>query len=225
MHLPPFPGFSEAAFQFLRDLKQHNERDWFKPRKETYDDELLWPLRCLVQDVAMGAAQRGLPLAGDPKASIFRIYRDTRFSKNKLPYKTHVSAYLSPSGDKKDQGGLYVHVEPGNCFLAAGFWHLEGPELRRWRHHLADDPEAFREMDGALAEKGLTLNEDDTLKRMPRGFEDHADTPLAPILKLKSFTTSRRVPDAATMTPAFTDEVLLFAEDVQPLVRYGMQVG
>lgn len=225
MHLPPFPGFSPAAFQFLRDLKAHNDREWFKPRKETFEDELVWPLQCLVTDVAAGAAQRGLPLAGDPKGSIFRIYRDTRFSKNKNPYKTHVSAYLSPTGRKDDQGGVYVHIEPGACFIAGGFWYPESPELRRWRTGIADDPEAFEVLTDALAAKGLAFDEAESLKRMPRGFEDYADAPFASALKLKSFTVSRPVADEAAMTPAFTDAVLAFAEDVQPLVRYGRAMG
>ncbi len=224
MDFPPFPGFTPAAFQFLRDLKANNRRDWFKPRKETYDDELLWPLRCLVQDVAAGARAEGLALAGDAQRSIFRIYRDTRFSRNKLPYKTHVSAYLSPTGDKEAQGGVYVHVEPEGCFLAAGWWQPEPATLRRWRSRMAEAPAPFEALVDALADKDLHFDPADSLKRMPRGFEAFAGTPLADALRLKSFTVSRRVPDAATMAPLFTGDVLAFARDVQPLVAYGAAV-
>ncbi len=225
MDLPPFPGFSPAAFTFLRSLKANNERAWFNAHKETYEDELLWPLRCLVQEVVQEAARRGLPIAGNPKSSLFRIYRDTRFSKNKLPYKTHVSAYLSPTGDKAAQGGVYIHIEPDTCFLGAGFWHPENTTLHRWRTHITAEPDAFEEMAAALAAKNLTLGAEDTLKRMPRGFEDHADSPLAPMLKLKSFTVSRPADDASTQVPGFTEQILRFADDVQPLVRYGKDFG
>lgn len=224
MHLPPFPGFTPAAFQFLRDLKANNDRAWFKPRKETFDDELVWPLQCLVQEVASEAQRRGLPLAGDPQRSLFRIYRDTRFSKNKQPYKTHVSAYLSPTGDKEAQGGVYVHVEPDRCFLASGFWHPESAFLRRWRSHLAEHPDRYEALVHELSAHGLAFDEEDALKRMPRGFEAHADGPLADALRLKSFTVSRPVADADLMTPQFTEQVMRFAEEVQPLVRYGRDV-
>ena len=99
--LPPFPGFREEAFAFLRDLRQHNERDWFKPRKATYDDELLWPARCLIGELAEALPRAGVPLTGTPKKAPFRIYRDTRFSKNKDPYKTHLGLVLSRDGTKK----------------------------------------------------------------------------------------------------------------------------
>ncbi len=224
MDFPPFPGFTPAAFEFLRNLKVHNRREWFKPRKEVYEDELQWPLRCLVQEVAAEAQRRGLPLAGDPQRSLFRIYRDTRFSNNKAPYKTHVSAYLSPTGDKDAQGGVYVHVEPDKCFLAAGYWQPESPLLRRWRSHMAAAPDAFLALTDALEAHGLTFGTDDTLKRLPRGFEQHADGPLAEAIRLKSFVVSRAVPDEVTMTPGFTEHVLAFAAGVQPLARYGMQV-
>ena len=224
MDFPPFPGFTPAAFQFLRDLKAHNDREWFKPRKEIYEDELQWPLRCLVQEVAAEAQRRGLLLAGDPQRSLFRIYRDTRFSNNKSPYKTHVSAYLSPTGDKDAQGGVYVHIEPEKCFLAAGYWHPESALLRRWRSYMVEAPDAFLGLADTLAACTLAFGTDETLKRLPRGFENHADGPLADALRLKSFVVSRAVDDVDTMTPDFTAQVLAFAADVQPLARYGMQV-
>src|SRR5690606_41334595 len=83
MDFPPFPGFRPEAFDFLRALAAHNDREWFKPRKEVYEDEVLWPFRCLVADVTREARAQGIPLAGDPQRAIFRIYRDTRFSKDK----------------------------------------------------------------------------------------------------------------------------------------------
>ncbi|MGI9175373.1 MAG: DUF2461 domain-containing protein [Rhodothermales bacterium] len=221
---PPFPGFRDEAFAFLKDLAQHNERDWFKPRKETFTDEVQWPLRCLVADAARQATHHDLSFSGDPKRSLFRIYRDTRFSKNKQPYKTHASAVLSRTGRRKEPGGLYLHIEPGHCFLAAGFWKLETPVLRRWRSRIAGEPAAFLDVRQRLEATGLTLETRESLKRMPRGFEDYAETDVAEVLRWKSFTTSRSFPDSALKTPDFTADVVQMMQDVLPLMEYGWEL-
>ncbi|MFQ5570598.1 MAG: DUF2461 domain-containing protein [Rhodothermales bacterium] len=225
MHdLPPFPGFRPEAFAFLRQLSHNNSRDWFKPRKERYDDEVLWPLQCLVADAARQASVSDLPLTGDPKRSIFRIYRDTRFSKNKQPYKTHAGAILSPTGSRKEQGVVYIHVEPGASFLGAGFWRPETSLLRAWRAHMALEPSRFLAMVRALEERGLPLETTgDALKRMPRGYEDLADSDLADYLRWKSFLVRRSVSDDALQSTDFTQVVLQMAQDTLPLLEYGWQ--
>ena len=221
---PPFPGFRDEAFAFLRALKQNNRRDWFKPRKATYTDEVQWPLRCLVVDAGRQASLRDLPLTGDPKAGLFRIYRDTRFSKNKQPYKTSAGAVLSRSGTRKDSGVVYIHVEPGASFLGAGFWRPDNDVLRRWRTHMAAHPTDFLVMVDALDAAGLTLEHGgQTLKRMPRGFTDREDTEIGDYLKWKSFTVSRPVADEAMQSPDFTDAVVQMMTDTLPLLEFGWQ--
>jgi uncharacterized protein (TIGR02453 family) len=226
MHdLPPFPGFRDEAFTFLKQLKQNNERDWFKPRKETFEDEVLWPLRCLVADASRQAAFEDLPLTGDPKKSLFRIYRDTRFSKNKLPYKTHASAVLSRSGSNKDNGVVYIHVEPGASFIGGGYWRPDNDLLRPWRNQMAQHPVGFLEVVRKLEAAGLELDNDrDKLKRMPRGFENQAESDMADYLRWKSFVVTRSVPDEALQSPAFTDQVIATAKDMLPLLAYGWDV-
>lgn len=226
MHdLPPFPGFRSEAFDFLRQLAQNNERDWFKARKTTYDDEVLWPTKCLVADAARQMASLDLPLTGDPKHSLFRIYRDTRFSKNKQPYKTHAGAVLSRSGSRKDSGVVYIHVEPDKAFLAAGYWRPEASLLRAWRARLAEAPALFLNMAHTLDAAGLTLQHgDNTLKRMPRGYETLADTEAATYLRWKSFLVTRPVPDEALQSPDFTQAVVQMARESLPLLDYGWQL-
>lgn len=220
--LPPFPGFRQEAFTFLRELAENNRRDWFKPRKATYDDEVVWPLQCLLADASREAAQRGLPLRADPRRAMFRIYRDTRFSKNKDPYKTHAGAVLSRTGSHKSSGGVYVHVQPGGCFLAAGFWQPETTLLRAWRTRMADDPGAFLALAADLEAHGLPLGpHGDPLKRMPRGFEALADTDLAEYFRWKSFIVSQPVEDAALQSPAFTQTLVTLMAAVLPLLAYG----
>ncbi|MEM1053917.1 MAG: DUF2461 domain-containing protein [Bacteroidota bacterium] len=220
---PPFPGFREEAFQFLLDLRQNNERDWFKPRKATYEDELLWPARCLVGELAEALPRAGVPLTGNPKKAPFRIYRDTRFSKNKDPYKTHLGLVLSRDGDKKNPGALYIHVEPGGSFLAAGFWQPDSPLLRLFRERLVNRPDEWLAIADDLGQAGIEINDGPSgkLKRMPRGFESYADSPVADTLKLKGLVAQRNVDVARTKTPAFSEDVVEFAKDVLPLLAWG----
>ena len=170
-----------------------------------------------------GAPRAGVPLTGSPKKSPFRIYRDTRFSKNKAPYKTHLGLVLSRDGNKDSPGALYVHVEPDHCFLAAGFWRPEGPLLRLWRERIANAPEAWLALVADLEADGLSLGTgpSDTLKRMPRGFEALADSPAADYLRWKGTVASRDVPPEAVMSPSFADDVVAFARDALPLLAWG----
>lgn len=222
LDFPPFPGFRDEALTFLRGLKRHNDRDWFNERKAVYEDEVRWPMRCLVADLVRRSGERGLPLTGDPKRSVFRIYRDIRFSKDKRPYKTHVSAALTRSGDKGDDGAVYVHVQPGRSFIAVGFWHLERDLLGAWRQRMVEWPAAWLGVRDALAAHDLTLSDDDDrLKRLPRGYSEAADSPVADYLRWKSFLVEEAVDDDAVQTPDFTDRVLDVAERARPLLDFG----
>lgn len=217
----PFPGFSPEAFAFLRALAAHNDRDWFKARKAQFDEELMVPLRLLVRDVAEACAALSIPLRADPKKSVFRIYRDVRFSKDKTPYNTHVAATWTRSGARNAPGGVYVHVEPDNSFLAAGFWSPPTPLLRQLRAAIASEGPAFLSIAAALTGDGFELRAHDTLKRMPRGYEDFKDTALDEHLRRKGVIAVYPVEDAKTMTPAFTETVLHVVHAARPLLEFG----
>jgi uncharacterized protein (TIGR02453 family) len=165
----------------------------------------------------------GIELSGEPKKSIFRIYRDVRFSKNKEPYKRHVAAVLSRSGSKKESGGLYVHVEPGGCFVAAGFWQPEKELLRAWRQELVDQPGTFMGILHDLEDSGLQLVEHDVLKKPARGF-DSPDPEIQEVLRHKSFLVSRPFEDTALNSPDFADDVITMARAAQPLLRFGWRL-
>lgn len=107
-----FPGFAAADLAFLTGLAAHNDRDWFTANRAIYDQRLKPTLAALIDALNVAFAARDLPLAGDPKKSVFRIHRDVRFSKDKRPYKTHVSATLTRDGQKLSPGLVYVHIEP-----------------------------------------------------------------------------------------------------------------
>ncbi|MDP3803419.1 DUF2461 family protein [Brevundimonas sp.] len=107
-----FPGFAPADLAFLSDLAVHNDRDWFTANRAVYDERLRPALGALIADASTACAARGLPLGGDPNKSQFRLHRDVRFSKSKLPYKTHLSAVLTRDGLKMSPGMAYIHIEP-----------------------------------------------------------------------------------------------------------------
>lgn len=222
--LPPFPGLTDRALGFLRDLKANNDRAWFLPRKDTYNDELRDPMQSLVAQLGRELPARGIPLSGDPQRDVFRVYRDTRFSKDKTPYKTHVAAVLGRNGDRRAPGVLYVHVEPGASRVGGGFWRPDRAFLRRWRERLVADPEAFLQIVGDLEAAGLRVETSGSkLTRMPRGFDDARESPAAEYLLWKGGVAAVRddVPDEAVQSPAFADLVVETAERVRPLLEYG----
>jgi uncharacterized protein (TIGR02453 family) len=219
--LPPFPGFRPEAFRFLRQLRKNNDRAWFKPRKGTYEDELMWPMQCLVAELGRELPARGVPLAGDPARALFRIYRDTRFSANKDPYKTYVAAYLSRSGDRKEDGGLYVHVGHDECFFGSGFWNSDKALVSRWRERLASAPGEFLDAVATLEEAGLEVRMQDPLKRMPRGYEPAADSPAAEYLKAKGLFATRNFTQEEAGSPELAATIADTAVATLPLLRWG----
>lgn len=218
--LPPFPGFRAEAFGFLRGLTDNNRRDWFKPRKQVFEDEVDGPMDCLVADVSRRMAAAGLPLRGDPDASRFRIYRDQRFTDDPRPYKTHVSAVFDRSGRRETPGVVYVHVKPGGSYLAAGFYRPKARYLRPVRQRIAADPDAFERLLDTMRERGLPVTPPETLTGMPRGFAAHREAPYAALLKWKGYLVRRDVPDEALTEPAFAMEVVRLAHESMPLLEF-----
>ena len=216
-----FAGFRAAAFEFLNELRDHNDPTWFKPRKAIYETEVLAPLRDLVAAVADALERAGLPLVGDPRHGIFRIYRDVRFSPDKRLYKTHAGAVLTRTGDKRNPGLLYLHVAPGESMTAAGFWHPQPDLLARLRRAILVDAEAFLGMAARLEKAGHSISSDERLSRPPRGFEAAKGTPVAEYVGWKSFTAHHPLSDAEMQSPAVVDRIADFANLVMPLLEWG----
>src|SRR6516164_5525906 len=206
-----FPGFRPAAFAFFRELQDNNAPAWFKPRKALYEAEVLAPFRELIAAVGERLAQAELPLAGDPRRGIFRIYRDVRFSPDKRLYKTHAGAVLTRSGGRREPGVLYIHVAPGESMAAAGFWHPEPSLLARLRRALLADPGDFLSIVALLAKADCPLSSDDKLSRPPRGFEAAKGTPVAEHVGWKSFTAHRMLNDGEMQSSALVDRIVDFA--------------
>ena len=223
---PDFQGFPPTAFSFLQNLKKHNERGWFKPRKETYDNDLKFPMECLLSAFTPDRRPANFPLRGNPKRGIFRIYRDVRFAKDKSPYKTHVGAVMTRSGDKRDPGLIYTHIEPGGSFLSAGFYSLDKEFLAAWRSRIAADPEGFLEIiTPFVKQRGkYFLRHRGALKTMPRGFQEFADSPVADYLKWKHFLVGRSLTDKQVQSRKLLDHISELADAAAPFLKFGWDV-
>jgi uncharacterized protein (TIGR02453 family) len=220
-----FSGFSPGALRFLRDLKKHNDRVWFRARKETYERELLAPLQALTADLATALRKAKIPIDLDPRRPAFRIYRDVRFSPDKSPYKTNLGTYLPYRGMRGAPGGLYVHIAPRESFVATAFYQLEKDSLLRWRTAMAEEPKRFAAVLRALDRNGVSISEHHlSLKRMPRGFEDQAAGPIARYFRLGSFIVSEELSDADVMGSALIDRCVDLAKKSKPLLEYGWQL-
>lgn len=225
--LPDFEGFGPKAFAFLKGLAANNDRTWFQENRETYENEVRFPLRCLVAEFARSRIGDRLPVQGDPAKALFRIHRDTRFSANKAPYKTHAGAILSPGGGRDEQGVVYIHITPAGSFVSAGFWRPEPQHLTAWRTRIVEDPDAFADL-----VEGLTagpaprpyMRHISALKTMPRGFSAHGDAPHADYLRWKSFLLTRPLKQAETRNRGLVGIIRAHAERARPLLEYGWEV-
>lgn len=204
-----FRGFSRDAMQFLVDLAMNNERSWFQARKADYERLLREPLEALCVDLAAEFERRNVPLRSDPKKSPFRIYRDTRFSKDKSPYKTNVAASFpwvgagdaTGPGESQRHGGGYFHLSPEGAWMGGGMWHPEPARLAAFRRAVDREPErtlATLNEPNFLKRFGPVRGDDESLKRVPKGYP--ADHPHANLLKMKNVTFGRELTDQETFS-------------------------
>ena len=228
-----FKGFGKRALPFFTALGNHQSREWFVENRAIYDEEISAPMTALIGELTARFAKAKIPLKGTAK-STFRINRDIRFSKDKRPYKTHVGAVLTPTGDKMGTGLLYLHIapkgqsewedSPEGSFAAAGF-HQPSPEvLGALRKAIARDPKRFQAMEKELAAKGLSLGRSGAMTRMPRGFEDQKGNAGAEAIRLKSYIAEEKMPEALLTKPALADWLVDFTKRAMPLLNFGWRV-
>ncbi len=217
-----FSGFTPAAYRFFIELGLNNTKLWFEANRKVYETAVKSPVAALVAEVSSELARRNLPLEGDPKRSSFRIHRDTRFSNDKTPYKTQSGSVWYRQGSAKDGAGiLYFHLAPEGCFAAAAFYRPEAEVLGAIRERIRVHPDRFLAMQDDLAAHALTLDASDSLTRMPRGFEDLKDSPVAAALRLRSFIVRQDLPLEVTTGPSLVNAIVDIAERALPLLRFG----
>ncbi|MBS1912634.1 MAG: DUF2461 domain-containing protein [Bacteroidetes bacterium] len=206
LDLPPFPGFDRKGFQFLKEIAQNNVREWLTDeRKSIYRDHLVEPMKQLLGELRMRFAEEGLPYTPDPAASLFRLYRDTRFSKDKRPFKTNIGAVVPFKGEGKEGLGNYLHIQPGSCFYGGGAYFMEPAGLRSLRERLAADPAAFRKI-LAKVEKEFSPLQGEKLKRGPAGYEK--DHPAMDLLLYTQMWISKQFPDKLAMSRELVDWIV-----------------
>src|SRR5215213_4662974 len=211
------PSFSPRLFAFLRELADHNEREWFNANKARYEQELKEPALAFVEDMAYRLPQVAPQLTAD-KRSLFRIYRDTRFAKDKTPYKTHVGIYFRHARSAEaDTPGLYLHLEPGHVFLGAGIWHPQTPALKRIRDAIVARPDGWREATTA-GDPVWRLADGEALKRAPAGYP--ADHPLIEDLKRKSFAIVSPLTRRQVTGRGFLDECVQRMHAARPAMAF-----
>jgi len=212
--------FSDKTFRFLRALARHNERAWFHAHKPDYEAHVRDPLLRLITDIQPDLAEVSPHFRADPRTvggSLYRIQRDTRFANDKRPYKTWQGARLFHARRKELASPLfYLHIEPGNCFVAAGPWRPESPTLRQLRQFIVDNPAGWKAAAHAPAfRRRYAMDEEDRLVRPPRGYP--ADFPFIDDLRHRSFVAWRPLDDDTVTGPRLRT---VLAKDLHALAPF-----
>lgn len=213
-------GFPPEALQFLRDLRKHNNRRWFQARKENYEQLLKAPMAEIIVSIGEAFRRFAPEMVADPKISPYRIYRDTRFSADKSPYKTHAAAVFPVRGLPKNAGpGLYFHVSPDELLMGGGIYMPDPPVLRAVREHIAAHPREFLSIvEGTAFRKAFGELEGERLKTMPKGFS--ADQDAAEYLRYKQFLFGKTCPPKLATSPRLLPALLDCFEKGMPLIRF-----
>ena len=215
-----FPGFPPEALKFLRALEKNNNREWFEANKQTYLDNVKTPMEAFATAVSAELTRFAPAYATDPKKAIYRIYRDTRFSANKTPYKTHAGAlFFNSALGKHDTGSFYVEVSHRYVGVAAGIYMPDAARLRAIRAHLLDHHARFAKLtrDKALVECFGEL-QGDKLSRPPKGFlPDH---PGIEWIKHKQWYYWRELDASLATSPELVREVVSRFRKSAPVIEF-----
>ena len=214
------PRFSKDTLSFLARLKRNNRREWFNARKDEYDAVVRQPMLAVLEQLAIDMRKIAPELNVSPK-SMYRIYRDIRFSENKQPYKTHVAAsFWHRTLGKGGGAGMYFHVEPDGTWVGGGMYAPDTSQLHRVREHIAgnvgrfksiaESPRFTRALDGGL--------EGEQLQRVPRGFSK--DHPASQYLRYRQFLAGKEFPARFATGPTFYGGLLDVFRMIAPLIRF-----
>jgi uncharacterized protein (TIGR02453 family) len=210
--------FGPGLFQFLKELQDNNKRSWFQVNKHRYESGVKEPMLRFIGDFGSRLRTISRNFDADPRpvgGSMFRIYRDTRFSRDKSPYKTTAAAHFPHKAAGKDvhAPGFYLHLERGNCMGGGGLWHPDGPALEKVRDRIVKRAKDWKAVvDGRISIMG------DALKRPPSGYD--AEHPFVEDLKRKDFYTMSKFSDRDVCAPDFMDGYLDACGNAAPLVQF-----
>lgn len=214
--------FTDATFEFLRDLARNNNREWFDANRERYEAHVKGAALRFIVDFAPRLTRISPHLRADPRpvgGSLFRIYRDMRFARDRRPYKTHLGIRF-PHEQAKDvhAPGFYLHIAPGEVYVGCGIWHPDSDTLRRIRDAIVEDPDrwvAVRDDTGFRDWFGL---DGDRLKRAPRGYDP--GHPMVEDLKRKDLTAGAQLVPTAVTRADFVDAYAEICTAGTPFMRW-----
>lgn len=210
----------EQVLTFLKDLSKNNNRDWFNAHKARYQEALEY-FRNFAGELLTGMSVFDPSLGNlEAKDTIFRIYKDVRFSKDKSPYKTHFGCWMTKGGRKSTDAGYYFHLEPEATFLAAGVWMPPGEQLKLIRQEIVFNPEAYFKVinDPLLKANYERGGNEDMLKKGPAGFDK--DFVHLEEIKYKHYIFSRNYSDADLLKSGVEARVVKDYKGLYPLVSY-----
>ncbi len=212
----PTAYFNSELFEFLRQLKRHNNRNWFARNKARYEQLVRNPAFLFIEAVTPRLSKLGKNLearACPLRGSLFRIYRDIRFSSDKRPFKTHVGVQFSYARGKDVHSPCYyLHLEPEGCFVAAGVWHPDASALTQIRTAIVSNPEQWKKVRRRVKLEG------NKLLRPPRGFDPAH--PFVEDLKCKDFIASRDLTESQVRSSQFVPDFIAACREMVPLVEF-----
>lgn len=209
----------DKSFEFLRNLSQNNNREWYHANKSIYNDAKL-EFEHITEILLHEVSEFDNDLAGlTPKDCIFRIFRDVRFSTNKLPYKTNFGTFLTRGGKKAGFAGYYLHIEPDNSFIAGGIYMPPSAVLKEIRNDIFEHIEEFKEIihTPQLSDNFKPMS-GDKLKNPPRGFPK--EFPDVDLLKFKSYGFSKMKTDKELMEDGILEEIVNSFKLLYPFIRF-----
>ena len=214
--------FSPEMFRFLGELSMNNSREWFTANKDRYEKHVREPLLSFIRAFGPRLVEVSEHYVADPRpvgGSMFRIYRDVRFSKDKAPYKTAATAqFRHEVGKDVHAPGFYLHIEPGAVYLGVGMWHPDADTLARVRGAITANPARWERANATLPfASDFTIGGDST-KRAPKGIDP--DHPLIEDLKRKDFIASYRFEDGGIFEPDFLDRFTWACKDSSPYMEF-----
>lgn len=218
----PSRSFSPALFAFLSELQENNDREWFKANKRRYEEAVQEPALEFIADFA--PLLRGISphFVADPRpvgGSLFRIYRDTRFSKDKTPYKTHTGVQFRHEQARDVHApGFYLHLEPGRAFVGAGMWRPDSPALAKIREAIAAEPERWTKAMQESLRGEMFRFEGESLKRPPAGYDPAH--PLIDDLKRKDFIAVAKLSQKTVTSTGFAESLADTFRASTPLMRF-----